>query len=340
MTKRVQSQSRSVLSVGHVVLDVVIHERGIGHSAGGTAGNVAANLSCFGWDSAVAALYGDDPAGDHLRADLGRAGVSHRALLRREAYATPVVIHEIDDGRHRYKFGCPTCGRKFPQFRAIPVEFAKHLCDAQSPDVLFVDRVSSSAVFLADWVRRNGGLVFFEPSMPLDSPRFRRLMSLAHVLKFSAEQLDPTSPLLCDAPPTLIYTDGADGAYWRNAEQSWRHVPAYPVEVIDAGGAGDWTTAAFLNSLSTLSPAGVAATDLTEPLCYAQAVASLSCQTLGARGLRSVLDSGELDARVKQIQSAGTRQGSADSKRPSKSRRHAACSACLAGEAHSHERRN
>ena len=173
--------------------------------------------------------------------------------------------------------------------------------------------------------------------MPADSPRFRRLMSLAHVLKFSAEQLDPASPLLFEAPPTLIYTDGADGACWRNTGQSWRHVPAYPVDVVDAGGAGDWTTAALLNSISTLSPSDIARADLTEALHYAQAVASLSCQMLGARGLRLAFDCNELDTRVEQVMSAGSRCASANSKRLKKSQRHAACSACLAGETHDHK---
>ena len=243
MTRQEQTQKpdrKAVLSVGYVVLDVLVHRNGLGHSAGGTAGNVAANLSYLGWDAATAALHGDDPAGDHLRADLLKAGVSSRGLLRRQDFTTPVVIHEVSEGSHRFRFGCPECGRKFTQFRAVPVDFAEDLVDSNDQvDVLFVDRVSAAAVLMAERIRNGGGLVVFEPSMPGNSPRFRRLLELAHLVKFSASRLDPASDSLDGSPGTHVYTDGASGAYWRQNGGSWNHVPPYVVGVIDAGGAGD-----------------------------------------------------------------------------------------------------
>ncbi len=321
---------RSVLAVGYVVLDVLIHQKGIGHSAGGTAGNVAANLSYFGWASSVGALYGDDPAGDHLKADLARAGVSPRALMRREELSTPVVIHEVKNGAHRFKFGCPECGRKFSQFRAISRDFAEELSEESTPDVLFLDRVSSAAVLLAKSVRDLGGLVFFEPSMPADSPRFRELLDLAHVVKFSTERLDPKSHLLEDVDAIQIYTDGVNGAFWRRPDGDWKHVSGYSANVVDAGGAGDWTTAALLTALPSVDPLRLLSTDLTEPLKYAQAVAALSCQVLGARGLSSATNRDDLDERVTEVRRKPKQRHSTRTSRPTKSRRAAACSACLA----------
>lgn len=333
MTRQEQTQGsdrKAVLSVGYVVLDVLVHRNGLGHSAGGTAGNVAANLSYFGWDATTAALHGDDPAGDHLRADLVKAGVSSRGLLRRKDFTTPVVIHEVSDGSHRFRFGCPECGRKFAQFRAIPVGFAEDLVESNKrPDVLFLDRVSAAAVLMAERVRDSGGLVVFEPSMPGNSPRFRRLLELAHLVKFSASRLDPTSGLLDGSPGTHVYTDGANGAYWRRNGRSWNHVPRYAVDVIDAGGAGDWTTAALLDALPSLVPDEVKGSDLTGPLRYAQAVAALSCQVLGARGLASEGEREILEARVASLQQADRHRRSARTGRPSRSRRSAACTACL-----------
>ena len=186
------SERKTILSVGYAVLDVLVHSDGLGHAAGGTAGNVAPNLSYFGWDASLAALHGDDPAGDHLRADLMKAGVSPRGLRRRKDVTTPVVIHEVADGLHRYRFRCPECGHKLARFRAIPVDFAEDLVESNSrPDVLFLDRVSAGSELMAERVRDRGGLVVFEPSMPRDSPRFRRVLGLAHVVKFSADRLDP-----------------------------------------------------------------------------------------------------------------------------------------------------
>ena len=325
-----EPRGKTVLSVGYVVLDVLIHGDGIGHSAGGTAGNVAANLSYFGWGAATAALHGDDPAGNHLRTDLMKAGVSSKALLRRKDFTTPVVIHEVSDGSHRFRFGCPECGRKFPQFRAISVDYAKDLVESNIlSDVLFLDRVSAAAVFLAEHIRDAGGLVVFEPSRPADSSRFRRLLELAHLVKFSADRLDPQSALLNESPETHVFTDGANGAYWRRSGMAWNHVPHFPVDVVDAGGAGDWTTAALLASLPSVVPNDFARTDLTRPLRYAQAVAALSCQALGARGLASEYKREALDTKVEALLQTNDHKRSPRAGRPSKSRRSAACTACL-----------
>ena len=324
------SERKTVLSVGYVVLDVLVHRDGLGHSAGGTAGNVAANLSYFGWDATTAALHGDDPAGNHLRADLMKAGVSSRGLLRRKDLTTPVVIHEVSDGSHRFRFGCPECGRKFTQFRAIPANFAEDLVESNTrPDVLFVDRVSAAAVLMAERVRDSGGLVVFEPSMPGDSPRFRRLLELAHLVKFSASRLDPTSVLLDESLGMFVYTDGASGAYWRRNGTPWNHVPHYAVDVMDAGGAGDWTTAALLDALPSLVPDEVERSDLAGPLRYAQAVAALSCQVLGARGLASEFKRETLDAKVANLLHTNHLRSSSRPSRPPRSRRSAACAACL-----------
>ena len=323
------SRAKSVLSVGYVVLDVLIHEDGIGHSAGGTSGNVAANLSYFGWAASVAALYGDDPAGTYLRADLEYAGVSTRALIQRTDMTTPVVIHEVKNGIHRFRFGCPVCGRRFSRFRAIPKAFADRITAEEVPDVLFVDRVSSAAVLLATAVRQSGGLVFFEPSRPSESRYFRELLQLSHIVKFSADRMDPTSELLNGATPLQIYTHGANGAYWRRNNGSWEHVNGYSTSVLDAGGAGDWTTAALLAKLPSLDPGAVLDIDLSGPLAYAQAVAALSCQVLGARGLSYEFTLEELKARVDLLQGEVLRTQPSRSQRLIRSPWEAACSACL-----------
>ncbi len=326
-----EPKGRTVLSVGYVVLDVLVHGDCLGHSAGGTAGNVAANLSYFGWDAATAALHGDDPAGNHLRADLKKAGVSSTWLLERKDFTTPVVIHEVSNGSHNFRFGCPVCGRKFARFRPIPVDFAEDLVESnRQPDVLFLDRVSAAAVLMAERIRDGGGLVVFEPSMPGDSQKFRRLLELAHLVKFSASRLDPTSCLLNESSGTHVYTDGDNGAYWRRKGEAWNHVPHFPVDAIDPGGAGDWTTAALLDALPSLVPDEVERTDLTEPLRYAQAVAALSCQVLGARSLAYEYEREKLDATVVNLQKTNHHKRTSRPRRPSKSRRSATCTACLA----------
>lgn len=326
-----ESGGKTVLSVGYVVLDVLVHGDCLGHSAGGTAGNVAANLSYFGWDAVAAAQHGDDPAGNHLRDDLERAGVSLLGLRMLKDFTTPVVIHEVSNGRHNFRFRCLVCGRKFNQFRPIPVEFAEDLVESNKrPDVLFLDRVSAAAVLMAKRIRGSGGLVVFEPTMPNDSQNCRRLLELAHLVKFSASQLNPTSHLLDELFGTHIYTDGANGAFWRRGGGAWSHVPHFPIEAVDAGGAGDWTTAALLEALPSLVPEEVERTDLTQPLRYAQAVAALSCQALGARSFVQECEREKLEAMVANLQQTNHYENTSRPNRPSKSRRSADCTACLA----------
>ena len=293
--------------VGHVVLDVVIHEGGIGHSAGGTAGNVAANLAYFGWDSTVAAQHGDDPAGRHLRADLARAGVAATALIQRQAMTTPVVLHEVLSASHRFRFGCPQCGRRFANFRPLPPKIAARIVQHVNPDLLFVDRVSRASALMAHFVRDRGGLVVFEPSMESGSDRFRKLVELAHILKFSADRHDAQDPELRPGSSSQlqIVTAGAEGARWRRGRGRWRDVAAFQTDVVDAGGAGDWTTAALIAALGCTTPDDLANQDIPEALRRAQAVAALSCQVLGARGLSTALSRKDLKKRVDALIRSG-----------------------------------
>lgn len=324
-------KNRRALSVGYVVLDVILHDGGMGQAAGGTAGNVAANLAYLGWDASVAAMHGDDPAGKHLKADLLRAGVASTALLCRPSFVTPVVIHEVLPSRHRFRFGCPECGRRFANFRPIPLSHAERVLAEAEPDVLFVDRVSKAAVLMARTVAARGGIVVFEPSLKGNQHRFEELVTTAHVLKCSAERIDPKDPVLQVGPPSQlqIMTRGREGAEWRYGKQGWRHIPAFETTVVDAGGAGDWTTAALIDALGCTSPDQLANADVSEALRHAQAVAAVSCQVPGARGMSRALEPEELTNRVQALRASG-RRFVTDGVSLRRSRRASNCEACLA----------
>ena len=155
----------TALTIGYTVLDVVIEGDRYGHAAGGTAANIAANLNHLGWSASVAASYGYDQPGIVMSSDLKTSGVKTDCMTMRAGKQTPVVIHEVlDDGRHRRRFKCPSCGRKLPRFRPISLSYATEVVERVSPDVLVSDRVSKAAVLLARAVSEQGGLVVFEPS--------------------------------------------------------------------------------------------------------------------------------------------------------------------------------
>lgn len=326
------STEGTVLSSGYVALDVILEGGALGHRAGGTAANLAADLAFFGWSSTVAALIGDDPAGQHLVADLHRAGVDTSAILRDSGATTPVVIHEILDRSHRYRFGCPTCGRKFPRYRPVPRERARSVAVDTQPDVFFFDRVSLSTLTMADFVRESGGLVVFEPSTRGRSELFGRALDVAHVVKVSHERaVALTDRLGGESRPgqLQLVTHGSDGVTWRRGSGALHRVAGYEVTPVDTGGAGDWTTAAWLASLPSHEPDVLSEIDLTGSLRIAQAIAAISCTAAGARGITQVMNQDELVAAARDLMSR-REPARPKANRLRRSRREAGCRQCLA----------
>ena len=89
------------------------------------------------------------------------------------------------------------------------------------------------------------------------------------------------------------------GARFRLGPGAWREQPAHSVSVVDAGGAGDWMTAALLDSLELHRPWQVA--EVEEAIRWAQGVAAVSCLVPGARLLASILESGALRQQVQAL---------------------------------------
>jgi len=298
---------RSVLASGFVALDVVRSDQGVWMRAGGTAGNVAANLAYFGWKARIAGSIGRDDAGRIVSRDLFDAGVDTSALYQHDEVGTPLVLHEIDGKSHRFKFGCSVCGRPYHRYRPLATtEVSKLLCCERLADVFFFDRPGAAALALAEAHSKAGRLVVYEPSTAGNPGAHMRAAVYADVIKFSEEQAakfekyfpeDPTNHQL------RIVTRGDKGARFRLGPRAWSEQPAHSVSVVDAGGAGDWMTAALLDSLELHRPWQVA--EVEEAVRWAQSVAAISCLVPGARLLASILESGALRQQVKELLSEG-----------------------------------
>ena len=280
-------RSRSVISAGYAPLDVVLYDTHVRHSAGGTAGNVAAILSFLGWRSVLVSETGSDAAAAALRADLARAGVS-TDYLRRGPSPTPRVVHRTSGSGPSYHFSCPACSFRFPRSRQLPVRYAEWLVDsAELPGVFFFDRANAGTVYLAERLASRGVRIAYEPASAMRTPYAMRAFRLAHILKFSS---DPKTNRRTHLPvgrerQVQIVTSGRDGAFYRVGASSWRSSPAFEYPAIDEAGAGDWTTACFLHALPKDHPS---ARDVGDALTWAQAVAAVSCGSVGARGLAHV----------------------------------------------------
>jgi fructokinase len=305
----------SVLSTGYITLDVLIHGKTIRHAAGGTAGNVAANLAWLGVRSSVAGVVGEDGPGALVIDDLRTAGVDTSMLVRARDWKTPTLIHEIRGQGHRFLFGCPTCGRKFPRYRPLPWTAAPGIVESISaevgqPDVLFIDRANSFTVELARILRKAGTQVVFEPSTAGQSSALETLTSLADVVKVSSERLEGLVHRLPDirSAQLLVLTDGANGVSVRRGDELIVNVHAPAANVVDPGGAGDYLTAYMIALCGRRRFKDLGISDLGEILELASAAASMSCSYPGARGLARHLSSSAVAQRVRK-QGASARRG-------------------------------
>lgn len=276
----------SALCAGYMPLDIIDDGAGPRRRAGGTAGNVAAILAFLGWDAALAGRVGDDHAGDELLADLMRAGVDCRLVDRERGALTTRLVHHIAGGEHYYLYTCPHCGQKLPRSRPLTLERLETVLAARErPDVYFFDRVNSATITLAERYAEAGTLVVYEPSTPASAGFLQRAIAAAKIVKGSVEH----GPGLVGsyeggAPDQLrIITEGSAGARFRLGDGEWQRVGVFEVPVVDASGAGDWTTAGMLHALAGIS--NPTQQHVREAIEFGHSFAALNCAVPGARGL-------------------------------------------------------
>lgn len=273
----------SVVSAGYAPLDITSYEARVWHAAGGTAGNVAAILGFLGWRSTLVTSLGDDVAGATIRRDLRAAGVTVRPLQPTPGLRTPRIVHEINDGSHAYRYRCSTCNQRLPSSRPLTAAVAgEAIAELDPPHVFFFDRLNAGTIMLAEHFVERGSSIVFEPSRPARPDLTDRALAIAHVVKLADERSTALADSGGRAGQIWIRTEGEQGARYRLGTGAWHRSPAFSYPVVDAGGAGDWTTAGFLHALGsdrrTVARVG-------DALRWAQALAAVSCGFAGARGL-------------------------------------------------------
>lgn len=282
------AQPMAVLSVGYLVLDVVTTTHVVGRSAGGTAGNVAANLAWLGHRAGLLARIGEDEAGRFLRNDLSGAGVDTTHVHRSADVETPILIQRLTDSGPKYLFSCPLCSYKFASHRPATREQAEQAA-ASAPRILFVDRASKASLDLMAKVRERGGIVMFEPNGPGRHTLTAEAIALADILKVSEDRI-PSLGSLLQATPTRqvqVRTRGIQGLEFRIGAGAWHKRRARRVQVNDAAGAGDWVTAGLLAHLTEVPC--LTYRSINDGLGLGQALAALSCAFVGARGMNARL---------------------------------------------------
>jgi fructokinase len=160
--------------------------------AGGTFGNVLAALRFLGWHGKPFARLGGDSAGELIVQDLTAIGVETSFVEREDGARTPVILHRIrrvaGGGRaHGFGWACPKCGERYPSFRPVLSGRAAELTgNLVGSAVFFFDRVSRSALDLAQAAYQAGAAVVFEPSARTEPDAFEEALQWTDVINTTA----------------------------------------------------------------------------------------------------------------------------------------------------------
>ena len=165
---------------------------------------------------------------------------------------------------------------------------------SEAPRKAEYHRVSRGVIDMAAAFRKQGALVFFEPSAQASHALFQEALAVSHVVKVSRERWAGRRELSpCETNWLLIETLGPEGLRFLSRlpsyrSREWQHVTGFPLgNYRDTAGAGDWCTAGILACLGTRGAKGleqVGESRLRDALRHGQLLASWNCSYEGARG--------------------------------------------------------
>ncbi len=299
-----------ILVCGEALVDLFIKARGAGGLdaeavVGGSPFNVAVGLARLGCPAAFCGAIARDPLGEELVATLVRNGVDVAHVRRSDRPTTLSLATATHDGSVHYRFyGEQAADRDLPA-EALP-DCSGFAAIAVGSYSLGVEPVGSTIETL---LAREGArrVVSIDPNLRPDligdmgawRERFARLVTHATIVKASAEDIataygeaadvgEMAASWLAAGVKLVAVTRGEKGASAYLADGAVLHVPARPIGLVDAVGAGDTFHAAllaFLAGRGKLDRPAIATIDhetVTEALHYAVSAASITCSRRGA----------------------------------------------------------
>jgi len=273
--------------------------------AGGSPFNVAVGLGRLGRPTAFLSTLSEDTFGAFLADKLADAGVSASYLQRCPNPTTLSVVATNASGEPQYSFYAPDSADRALRPEALPSQLPSDInAIAAGSYALGVEPIASAIETL---LRREAGtrLISLDPNvrphivgdLNIYRKRFERLLSHAHIVKASDEDLhllypnqDPVAAVhawLQQGPKLVIVTRGAMGPLAAFASSIIER-PAPQVNVVDTVGAGDTFHAGLLawldeNALLTPSAAEtLSEAQVTAALDFAAAAAAIVCTRRGA----------------------------------------------------------
>lgn len=270
----------SIAALAHRVPDATSGDAaelaGLAVSPGPGVAVAVATAAAFGCQGRLAGWIGTDGLGALVRATLTQAGVDV-ALVRAVPGDSAAEIVTVDPHGGRLVQRA-TGDEPDPDTQPIDVDAAL----AGAGAVLLDDSLPAAQCALARRARARGIPVIIDLTAPREGSG--ELVSFADVLLTSERMLAELAPrrdlygalaeLVRRGPRAVVVTLGAAGAVGRHGGELVE-VPGYPVETVDATGAGSVFHGAFVAGLLGELP-------FARCIELASAAAALSCQALGA----------------------------------------------------------
>lgn len=290
-------ETNIILGAGLVSLDILMrgYEETVSYKVGGTCGNVLMILAYMGWETYPVARLNGSAQSQMMLDDMRVNGVHTDFVSTLDDGVTPIIIqHNIidKDGNPTHKFTFQgNRGSLHLNYKPVMKKTVMKVLDELQfqPSVFFFDRVGAATLAMAEHFNRLGTLVFFEPSAKAKSTDFEKALTYSDIIKFADQRLSDVGFTEKYSDKLFIQTLGSKGLRFNLFGRGWNTLP--PVlndNIVDTSGAGDWTSATFLNEMSKSGLTTVGA--LTEDkvklfLSRAQEKASQSCSYEGARGM-------------------------------------------------------
>lgn len=292
---------------GEALIDLVPSPEGGTYSAraGGSSANVAVGLGRLGTQVSLIARLAGDPFGRLLREHLSASDVDLAMAVPADQPSTLAVVSLDPHGKAEYAFyidGAADGGWRPGDLPAVlPGGATLHLSGSLALSV------PSMGDALEALLRREQGrrLLAFDPNVrPMIAQdeaalraRLDRWLGLVDIVKVSSDDLRWIAPGVTVAdlaarwrglgPMLVVVTLGEQGAYALGPAGPVS-LPAAPVEVVDTVGAGDAFTSGLLAALDAGGPLSrsslteLSTDGLTAAVEFAQRVAALTCQRVGA----------------------------------------------------------
>jgi fructokinase len=304
-----------LLAIGEILIDFISTEpadsllqaAAFRRMQGGSPANLAVNLSRLGKRAALLAKMGAGAFGQFLKAEMQRSGVLTDYLLLDPGVQTSLVFVSQTSGTPDFEPFRSGDYQLTPE--NVPEQAIQRTRLLHTTTWPLSRQPSRSAVFQAvQLARQLGKPVSIDPNYspkvwPEAQDALRTLEEVYRYVTLTKASLDDAGRLFGSGgtaesyiqrfhnlgPETVVFTLGKQGSLLSHRGQIVCHLPARPVQVVDATGAGDSFWAGFLTALLDDEP-------LERCLRFAREVVELKLQTIGT--LPAAIDRRMLYARM------------------------------------------